>query len=87
MYTQQEALKIAKYYKDRVMGKDLGEGGKGLKINRIDVDKSVDGGYNVYCYANASLSVIMHSRIQMVAKHLDLIIPDEALKEINQTPN
>lgn len=80
MYTLHEAQVIAAYYKDKVMGMDLGKKGKGLKINKLDIDKSEDGGYNVYCYANASMSVIMHTRIQLVAEHLGLIAPDDVLR-------
>ncbi|GGB80504.1 hypothetical protein GCM10007424_20760 [Flavobacterium suaedae] len=86
MYSKEDALKLAKYYKDKVIGKDLhSKKGKGLKISQIDIDEAMGGGYNVYCYADASPSVIMHNRIQLVAEDLDLLSPDEALKEINES--
>ncbi|AWA31000.1 hypothetical protein HYN48_13425 [Flavobacterium magnum] len=81
MYTHKEAQKIANYYLEKVIGKPLSKAkAKSLPITEIKIEELNDHTFNVFCYGKASSSVIFFTTIDLVAKDLELLGPDEVLK-------
>ncbi|WP_394760045.1 hypothetical protein [Flavobacterium sp.] len=81
MYTYKEAQKIANYYLDKVIGKPLSRvKAKSLPITEIKIEELDDHSFNVFCYGKATLSVAFFTTIDLVAKDLELLGPNEILK-------
>lgn len=81
MYTLKEAQKIARYYKDKVIGKPLSEEkAKDLPIKHLEIEELEDHSYNIFCYGDATISVSFFTTIDKVANDLKPLTPKEVLK-------
>ncbi|OCB73840.1 hypothetical protein B0A79_24080 [Flavobacterium piscis] len=82
MYTHSDAVKIFKYYSDKVIGFPLDESkGKSLLINNLRIDELGNNQFDVICIGIGSASIHFFRDIHSVAKDLGLPLPKDILEE------
>ncbi|WET02787.1 hypothetical protein P0R33_00350 [Flavobacterium sp. YJ01] len=82
MYTYNEAVKIFKYYSDKVIGKKIDEKkAKDLLVTHMKIEDLGNNKFDVYCYTKANISIHFYRNIASVANDLDLLSPSDVLEE------
>lgn len=82
MYSHSDALKIFKYYIDKLVGKPLDKSqSESLLIDHLKIDELDNGKFRVICIGVASASVHLFRDIHSVAKDLGLSLPHEIVEQ------
>ena len=83
LYRLEESNYIINYYKDILIGKEIGSAIK-LKIAEINTEKYENDRYRIICNFKLYRSFLLYQSIENVIDILNLPQPSEILKNLNR---
>lgn len=80
MYTHKDAIQLAKYYHDKVIGQPLDKK-KSTKIliTETSIEELENGTFRVTCKGSATPSIVLYKDIYSIAEDFGLPLPKEVL--------
>jgi hypothetical protein len=83
LYSLEDSNYIINYYKDILIGKEIGTSIK-LKISEINTEKHENDRYRIICNFKLYRSFLLYQSIENVLDSFNLPQPSEILKNLNR---